>query len=279
MKIPSIRCLALALLTALPAMAGESALTLDRGIAATLSMPEGEGPFPAVLLLHGLGSTRNEIGNIYVDKAEALAANGIASLRFDFRGFGKSDGDTGEFTLDRQNEDALIALEALQDIDGVDPERIGVLGFSFGAGAAIELAAAQPQAVKSVVVWSPIGDYAADMLDSLGQKAFDRAAEDGIVGLNLGWRTMALKQDFFDSLFTHDLYAALREYPGPFMAINGADDFYLKYAERLRDAAAGTDTKGVVIDDADHVFHVYTPSKSVASQVIELTLDRFGETL
>ncbi|GEK71055.1 hypothetical protein [Paracoccus denitrificans] len=41
-----------------------------------------------------------------------------------------------------------------------------------------------------LVVWAPVGNYHDDMLDSLGQRAFDLAERDGIVGLDLGWRTM-----------------------------------------------------------------------------------------
>lgn len=266
-------------LLASQAQAQDSTLVLDRGISATLTMPKGTGPFPAVLMFHGLGSTRDEVGLIFMDSAEALAARGIASLRIDFRGFGKSDGDTGAFTLDRQNEDARIALRALAATQGVDAGRIGAMGFSFGAGAAIELAAAEPQAIRSLVVWAPVGDYRADMLDSMGQRAFDLAAEDGIVGLDLGWRTMALKRDFFDSLGKHDLLAALRAYDGPFMTVNGSDDPYRQYTPALMAAAAGGDKRALVIDGGDHVFHVYTPSRSMAGQVIKATVARFEDTL
>ncbi|WP_254433589.1 alpha/beta hydrolase family protein [Paracoccus yeei] len=69
-------------------------------------------------MLHGLGSSQNEVGNLFVDAADALAERGIASIRFDFRGFGKSDGDTGNFTLDRQNQDAVIALDTLAGTAG-----------------------------------------------------------------------------------------------------------------------------------------------------------------
>lgn len=271
--------LLMTLLTLSPASAQETVLTLDRGIAATLHMPEGEGPFPAVLMMHGLGSTRAEVGNIYVDSAEALARQGIASLRFDFRGFGKSDGDTGAFTLDRQNEDARIALSALRAVHGVDPDRIGALGFSFGGGAAIELAAAHPDQVRSLVLWTPIGDYHADMLDSMGQKIFDRAARDGIVGLDLGWRTIVLKQAFFESLAAHDLLAALSKYPGPVLTVNGGDDPYGKYAAGMIEAAGGTDKRAEVIADTDHVFHVYTPSRSKAPELIDMMVRRFKDTL
>lgn len=256
-----------------------SSPTLDRGIAATLEMPEGEGQFPAVLMFHGLGSSRDEVGLIFADSAKALAANGIASLRIDFRGFGKSDGDTGAFTLERQNEDAAIALQALAAMDQIDAGRIGVMGFSFGAGAAIELAAARPDAIKSLVVWAPVGNYHDDMLDSMGQRAFDLAAQDGVVGLDLGWRTMALKQGFFDSLNGHDLLAALLAYDGPFMTVNGSDDPYRKYTPALMEAAASADKQALVIEGGDHVFHVYTPSRSMAGQVIDATVERFKATL
>lgn len=267
-------------LTGSPVQAeGARSLTLDRGIAATLEIPAGEGRFPAVLMFHGLGSSRDEVGIIFADTAAALAMAGIASLRIDFRGFGKSDGDTGAFTLERQNEDAAIALQTLTEIEQIDAARIGAMGFSFGAGAAIELAAAQPDAIRSLVVWAPVGDYRADMLDSLGQRAFDLAARDGIVGLDLGWRSMALKRDFFDGLGRHDLQAALRAYDGPFMTVNGSDDPYRKYTSALMQAAAGDDKRSLVIEGGDHVFHVYTPSRSVAGQVIEATVARFRDTL
>ncbi|RNI16180.1 MULTISPECIES: alpha/beta hydrolase family protein [Paracoccus] len=266
-------------LMAVPVHGETLSLTLDRGIAATVEIPAGHGKFPAVLMFHGLGSSRDEVGIIFADTATALARNGIASLRIDFRGFGKSDGDTGAFTLERQNEDAAIALQALAAMDKVDAGRIGVMGFSFGAGAAIELAAAQPEAIKSLVVWAPVGNYHDDMLDSLGQRAFDLAARDGIVGLDLGWRTMALKRGFFDSLGRHDLLAGLRAYDGPLMTVNGSDDPYRKYTPALIEAAAGADKRAVVIEGGDHVFHVYTPSRSLAPEVIEATVERFRDTL
>ncbi|MTH34314.1 alpha/beta fold hydrolase [Paracoccus limosus] len=269
----------IAAFSAFPAAAAETALTLDGGIAATLVTPDAPRPFPAVIMLHGLGSNRDEVGNLFLDAADALAERGIASLRFDFRGFGKSDGDTGAFTLERQNQDALTALEALAATPGVDAKRIGVMGFSFGAAAAIELAGAQPDRIGALVTWAPVGDYRADMLDSMGPAIFRRAARDGIVGIDLGWRTLALKQAFFDSLDRHDLPAALARYPGAFLTINGSDDPYLKYAPALLQAAAGQDKRALVIPGGDHMFNVYQPSRSSAAEVIGITADQFARTL
>lgn len=277
--IKILRYAALLLLPLAPASAGESAQMLKHGIAATLTLPDGEGPFPAVLMMHGLGSSQNEVGNLLLDAADALAEEGIASMRFDFRGFGKSLGDTGAFTLDRQSEDARTALAALQNAPDIDPAHIGVLGFSFGGGAAIELAAAEPGVIRSVVVWAPVGDYAADMRESMGQRAFDRAAEDGIAGIDFGWRTMALRKAFFDSLLQRDLYRSLQSYAGAFLIINGEDDPYRKYAEPMIEAAAGFDKQAVVIEGADHIFNVYQPGQSKVAELMELTVRRFSRTL
>lgn len=269
---------ALAML-ALPAAAAETPLLLDHGIAATLVTPDAPGPFPAVLMLHGLGSSRDEVGNLFLDAADLLAEHGIASLRIDFRGFGQSQGDTGAFTLERQAEDARTALDALAATAGIDPGRIGVLGFSFGAGAAIELAAAEPRRIRSLVTWAPVGDYRADMLDSMGQRVFDRAAQDGIAGIDFGWRTLALRRGFFDSLGRHDLRAALAGYHGAFLTVNGSDDPYLRHAAALLDAAAGPDKRAVRIKDADHVFHVYQPSRSRVAELAAITAAQFARTL
>lgn len=270
---------ALALGLALPALAEETILTLDGGIAATFNMPEADGPVPGVLMLHGFGSTRDEVGNMYADAAAALAEAGIASLRIDFQGFGKSGGDTGDHTVTRQNADAALGLDALMAMEGVDPERIGVLGFSFGGGAAIELAAARPDDVDSLVTWSSVGDYDVDFLQSLGERAFQMAEADGIVGLDLGWRTMALKAAFFDSLSQSEILDGLAAYEGPYLTITGSEDYYVRYSDPMAAAAAGEDVEKVVIEGADHIFNVFDPATSTAGEVIDRTASRFAATL
>ena len=174
---------------------GELLVDVGNGIVGILNKPAEARA--AVLMLHGFGSQKDEVGNMYKNLATALAEQNIASLRIDFRGFGKSDGDTGSTTVDLQVEDARLAHEYLTKVEGIDPTRIGVIGFSLGGGIAILSAAEDPARYKSMVTWSSVGNFTKDMTDSLGQAAFDKAATDGVVGLDLGWRTIVLKQDFF----------------------------------------------------------------------------------
>jgi pimeloyl-ACP methyl ester carboxylesterase len=267
-------------LSMLPAArAADMPMTLEGGISATLNMPDSTTPVPAVLLLHGFGSSKDEVGGMYARVAKALAQKGIASLRIDFAGFGKSDGDTGATTVDAQLAQAKSAFAALKATKGIDPDRMGVLGFSLGGGIATLLASGQPMEIKALATWSSVGDFQADMIGALGQKAFDRAKEDGVVGLDLGWRTIVLKQAFFDSLTTYKLDDAISTYPGAYLTITGSKDFSAQYADRFIGLAKNASKEAVIIPEGDHIFGVLGEDQTMADGVIMKTADWFASVL
>ncbi|MFD0741051.1 alpha/beta fold hydrolase [Phytohabitans flavus] len=126
----------------------EMAAVADDGLllAGTLTLPDGPGPHPAVLLLHASGpldrdaNTRRHRMQLGPPLAAALAANGIATLRYDRRGVGAPGiwRATG-FTTTRH--DAAAALRALADRPDIRADAIGVIGHSEGAIHAMTLAA------------------------------------------------------------------------------------------------------------------------------------------
>ena len=108
----------------------------------TLTMPEGEGPFPVVILVHGSGpQDRDEtigVNKPFRDIAWGLAENGIAVYRYDKRTFvygQEMAGDTG-LTLDDETVlDVVKAIEILAGQEKIDRSRIYVVGHSLGGEA------------------------------------------------------------------------------------------------------------------------------------------------
>lgn len=68
-------------------------------------------------MLHGFGSSRDEIGGLFATQASALAESGIASLRIDFRGFGESAGEAADMTINGLIEDVRIARAYLEAVE------------------------------------------------------------------------------------------------------------------------------------------------------------------
>ncbi|WP_010274753.1 alpha/beta hydrolase family protein [Paenibacillus senegalensis] len=105
----------------------------------TLTLPNGEGPFPVVVLVHGSGpNDRDEAVGAYAtfrDLAVGLAAQDVAVLRYEkrtreyqFQTFYDS-----EFTVNKESvDDALAAVSYLAQEDKIDPDQIFVVGHSQG---------------------------------------------------------------------------------------------------------------------------------------------------
>jgi pimeloyl-ACP methyl ester carboxylesterase len=120
-------------------------------LAGTVTIPAGAGPFPAALLLVGSGpQNRDEFlagHRPYLVLADALARKGIAVLRYDKRGIGKSTGDFAGATTEDFSADADAALAYLKGRKEILREKVGVVGHSEGGLIAPILAA------RGAVAW------------------------------------------------------------------------------------------------------------------------------
>jgi alpha-beta hydrolase superfamily lysophospholipase len=110
---------------------------------------------PVVLILHGFASSKHGSNRCYVALAERLAKEGFATLRFDFRGAGDSEGSLTEITLEDLISDALSVIEGLETLQGIDASRVALFGASLGGTISI-LAAARIQTIKTLVLWAPV---------------------------------------------------------------------------------------------------------------------------
>ena len=137
-------------------------------LAATLTLPPGDGPFPAAVLITGSGA-QNRDEEIFGHKPFAVIADhltraGVAVLRADDRGVGGSNDPTpGENTSADYAADALAGVEFLRAHAAIDPERVGLIGHSEG-GLIGPLAASRSADVAFVVMLAGTGVDGAEIL-------------------------------------------------------------------------------------------------------------------
>ncbi|WLQ17188.1 alpha/beta fold hydrolase [Hahella aquimaris] len=109
-------------------------------LGATLLTPEGKGPFPVLVFLHGDGPVDRFANGGYVGIMNQLLERGVACLSWDKQGVGESSGDwLAQSMLDRAQE-AQAGMAALQRQSGVDVGAVGVIAFSQGGWVLSELA-------------------------------------------------------------------------------------------------------------------------------------------
>ena len=106
-----------------------------------LTLPDGDGPFPAVVLVHGSGSSNmdEKVGKLtpFKDIALGLADRGIAAVRYDKRSYAHGlkmvlDRKTVITAREETIDDALLAASLLRSDSRIDPDRVFLLGHSMG---------------------------------------------------------------------------------------------------------------------------------------------------
>ena len=135
----------------------------DNRLSGTACLPEDNRRFPLVLVVHGSGpvdrdeNMKGQQLNVFNTIAHYLAREGIASLRYDKRGCGKSSGDYYAAGHSDLVNDAVSWFDALRQCDFVDTDRIFALGHSEGCIIAPQVSLKRP-AVAGLILLCPFVD-------------------------------------------------------------------------------------------------------------------------
>ncbi|MGC1007789.1 UilS family quorum-quenching N-acyl-homoserine lactonase [Pantoea agglomerans] len=121
--------------------------TLPEGIVLTLRQPTAATQSPVIILCHGFCGIQEILLPAF---AEAFTQAGYATVTFDYRGFGDSEGERGRLVPAMQIADILSVIAWAKDQPALDPDRIGLWGTSFG-GCHVFGAAANNPDVKCIV--------------------------------------------------------------------------------------------------------------------------------
>lgn len=204
-----------------------------------LRLPNGEGPHPAAVLLHGGFWRHHWLRDTLDPIALDLPQYGVASVNAEYRRVGAGGGGTA--TL----EDVRTAIATTAELPGVDPDRLVVIGHSAGGQLALWAAsragAATP--IRLAASLAGVTDLDRGRLDRLG---------DGAVDAFLG----GIDTSPFSPI-------SLLPLGTPSLCVHGTEDEVVPvdYSERFVDAATvAGDTTELIVGDGDDHFAPIEPS-------------------
>jgi pimeloyl-ACP methyl ester carboxylesterase len=253
-------------------------------LAATLTVPQGQGPFPAVLLITGSGpQDRDETlmqHRPFLVLADYLTRRGVAVLRADDRGVGKSTGSFDTATTADFATDAESGIAYLKTRTEIDPHKIGLIGHSEG-GVIAPMVAARNHDVAFIVLMAGTGvrgdqllpEQVAAILEASG-KSHDEAEkaarqereilafaeqqkDDALVGkkiqeitegklpdAQIGAQVKQIRSPWFLYFMQYDPAVALSRVKCPVLAINGEKDTQVLAKQNLPAIRKALETGG-----------------------------------
>lgn len=146
-----------------------------------LSVPEGKGPHPVVLMAHGFAGTLHSGGA--VELGARLAEKGILAVRIDFDPYLKPDKDadrTHSYPLSQMSDDAVMALDRVMKEYGGDRDRVSLYGRSYGGRLMMKMANESYGGYdyKKLALVAPAGDAVAFERYLGGKKQYDKMRKE-----------------------------------------------------------------------------------------------------
>ncbi|HTS34273.1 MAG TPA: alpha/beta fold hydrolase [Candidatus Solibacter sp.] len=274
-------------------------------LAATFTIPQGKGPFPAVLLITGSGpQDRDEslLGHKpFLVLSDYLTRHGIAVLRADDRGVGKSTGIFAKATTADFATDVEAGVAYLKTHREVDPHKIGLIGHSEG-GVIAPMVAARNQDVAFIVMMAGTGVPGDQILPAQGEaievasgkspaeaaknatrekeilaliesekdeavldKELKEKMKDDTPEAQIGAKIAQLTSPWFRYFLTYDPATALRKVTCPVLDINGSLDKQVLPAQNLpaiRKALEESGNRHFEVDELPGLNHLFQTAKT-----------------
>ena len=200
-----------------------------------------------MILIHGFSSDMNGPDEIFVKLAERMEQEGLACLRFNFRGTPPSDGEHVDMTLSSETEDLQAVIQYVKD-QGY--KKVGALGESMGA---VSLVKAFDPFLKVVVFWYPAIDSTTTALqDFINQdKQQQELKSKGYITRN----SLKVGQKFYQERQKTKLYSQIKNITCPVLFMHGDSDLKVSVEQSQKAFKLANEPKELdIIKGADHCF-------------------------
>lgn len=227
-------------------------------LAATLVAPDGARQ--AVVLVHGGGVTREE-GGFFVRLATGLAEAGAASLRFDLRGHGESEGRQEDLTLAGVLGDIRAAIACVRSETGA--QRVALLGTSFSGGICGYYAAQHPGELACLIMLNPLLNYKKRFIDDkdywwdeqISEDAARELAERGFIEHSPSFK---LGRPLLNEVFYLRPHTVLDRIQAPTLIVHGSKDTFIPIeSSRWAAEQLAAEHQLIELDGAQHGFAVH----------------------
>ncbi|MDK2863957.1 MAG: uncharacterized protein PWP37_149 [Thermotogota bacterium] len=236
-------------------------------IAGIAELPDTLEKYPVVVMLHGFTGDHITSAFKFPRLSRRLVERGIATVRFDFRGSGDSEGCFEEMSPLTELEDAKEVLGYIRKqpfYNGM----IGIVGYSLGGMVAVLLGPTEPD-VTSMCLWSPAVLNLQLFRDHV--KNFDEHLdEEGFFDVG----GIRISKKFRDGVMSVDASEELARFQGKVLIVHGTNDESVPF-ESVRKYAERNGFCFHAIEGGDHRFSRY----EWVEELIDITSNFFNETL
>jgi putative redox protein len=215
-------------------------------LAALLDLPEGDQPVGYALFAHCFTCSKDYKGVVRVSKA--LAAEGIAVLRFDFTGLGDSEGDFADTTFSSNVADLVAAAEYIEK-EFEAPKLL--IGHSLGGAAVIHAAAFIPSAAAVATLAAP---SSTDHLVSVIRSSGEDIESTGEADVEISGRTFKIRKEFVDDLSKVNMSNAVAGLGRPLLVCHSPSDRTVEIENGIEIFMAARQPRSfLALDSADHL--------------------------
>lgn len=249
-------------------------------IMATIVMPKvaDDVKVPLVAIAHGHGGDRNENGGL-ADIAESLAKAGIATIRMDFPGCGKSEESFQKNTMTNMVSDVYSCIDYAEKNYAIDSTKVGIFGYSMGGRIAAEIAGEGKINLNGMVLLAPYVDNS-EYVNFLGDEETNKelmakADKEGYIVFTTKYgQVQELSKEFFNDVLTIDPLANASEFKGKALVIYGQDDNTVDPAISQK-AADAFNAKVLDVTGDTHSYSFYSDKPEIRSAIVVNTVNLF----